>query len=249
MGAWGVGIFSNDTALDVREDFRDFIAEGLSAQHATTRLQQEYGVEGADVDDNDFWLGLAAVQHKLGHVVDGAIERALAIIDSPEELERWPIAERKRRTAALDRLREALTAPVPPPKRVRPRQKVDTRLAVGQHVVVSTGHDDRLLLRVTGIHEDRGGRCAQVVVVAWDGTEQALRQAHRLPPLLDPEALRTGEAMGFTLVGEPSDPLDLRVSPEKVGSSTPPMPWQSLTVCRWSQLSEVTAEKGARTAP
>jgi hypothetical protein len=68
MGAWGVGIFSNDTASDICEDFRDLIAEGLSAHEATLRLVGEYGVDGSDEDENDFWLGLAATQHRLGHI-------------------------------------------------------------------------------------------------------------------------------------------------------------------------------------
>jgi hypothetical protein len=37
MGTWGVGIFSNDDAADLREDFRDLIASGLAADEAAVR--------------------------------------------------------------------------------------------------------------------------------------------------------------------------------------------------------------------
>lgn len=84
MGAWGIGIFSNDTAADVREDFRGLVAAGVSAADAAARLHEEYGV-GGDADyDADFWLGLAAAQHRLGHVDGEVLRRAIDIIDSEQ---------------------------------------------------------------------------------------------------------------------------------------------------------------------
>jgi hypothetical protein len=38
MGSWGPGIFSDDVASDVRDDWREAIAEGLSPEDATDRL-------------------------------------------------------------------------------------------------------------------------------------------------------------------------------------------------------------------
>ena len=66
VGAWGVGIFSNDVASDIREDFRDLVADGLSATAATDQLVSECGVGKSNDDDNDFWLGLAVTQPPLG---------------------------------------------------------------------------------------------------------------------------------------------------------------------------------------
>jgi hypothetical protein len=40
MGAWGTAIFSDDTALDVRDEWRDAILDGLSAEEATAHLQR-----------------------------------------------------------------------------------------------------------------------------------------------------------------------------------------------------------------
>ncbi len=128
MGSWGVGIFSNDGASDVREGFRDLIAERLVAAQATERLVEEFGIGQDGDEDNDFWLGLAATQHRVGHVVPHVLDRALSIIDSPSELERWEPAQRTRRKAALDNLRDQLLRPPPPPKRLRPRPTVETSL-------------------------------------------------------------------------------------------------------------------------
>lgn len=65
MGTWGPAIFSNDTAPDVREDFRDLVATGATPAQATEQILAEYGVGmPGDPDNNDLWLGLAATQHK-----------------------------------------------------------------------------------------------------------------------------------------------------------------------------------------
>jgi hypothetical protein len=42
MGAWGTAIFSDDTARDIRDEFRDLIGEGLSTEQATEKLLSEY---------------------------------------------------------------------------------------------------------------------------------------------------------------------------------------------------------------
>lgn len=235
MGSWGVGIFSNDDAADLRDDFHELIADGLSPEEATRRLQHDYGVGDRGPDDNDFWLGLAAVQHSIGHVAPGVIDHAIEIIDSPAELERWSRKDRSRRKAALHRLRERLAQPPGPPKRVRPRPRVDTRLENGQHVVVRVG-DQRALLRVTDVTEDAGGRYPRVVLVDWDGSERQLRKAHRLPAVLNPTPLRDDEAMGFLMVGEPTDPDDAVVLPRRADRRTPARRWESATVTKWSEL-------------
>jgi len=235
MGTWGVGVFSNDMAADIRDDLRDLIAEGTSAENATSRLRDEYGIGEGGADDHDFWLGLAAAQHSIGHVDEAVRSRAIEIIEAPEELERWQPKDRKRRQAALEKLRERLSQPPPPPKRLRPRVQVDTRLESGQHVLfVVDGR--RVLLRVTSVSDDKGGRYPHAVLVAWNGSDRQLRKAHRLPAVLDPTPLRKDEALGFLLIGEPSDPESLSVLPQVVDRRTPRRRWESRVVTKWTDL-------------
>ncbi|MCR6030717.1 hypothetical protein GGQ22_04575 [Nocardioides sp. zg-579] len=235
MGSWGVGIHSNDDASDLRDDFRDLIAGGLSAEDATHRLQNEYGVGDRGVDDNDFWLGLAAAQHSSGHINPTVLERAIAIIDSSDELARWAPEMRKRRQVALLKLRQRLEKVPPPPRRIRPRTKADTSLEEGQHVAVNVA-ERRVLLRVTGVTEDKGGRYPRVTLVSWDGTDRQLRRAHRLPAVLDPTPRRDDEAWGFLLIGDPGDPEDITVLPQRIDRRTPMRRWQSQHVTKWSDL-------------
>jgi Domain of unknown function (DUF4259) len=242
MGAWGVGIFSNDSAADIRDDLRDLIAEGVSAEAATSRLREEYGIGDGGPDDHDFWLGLAAAQHSIGHVDENVRSRAMDIIDAPEELQRWQPKDRRRRQAALQKLRERLGQSPPKPKRLRPRTKVDTRLEEGQHVLVDVG-GRRVLLRVTGVTHDKGGRYPHAVVLAWNGSDRQLRKAHRLPAVLDPTPLREDEALGFLLIGEPHDPESLVVLPQVTDRRTPRRRWASRVVTKWSGLGRHLAQE------
>ncbi len=67
MGAWGVAIFSDDLAADIRDDFRELIGDGLTPSEATDRLMEEYR---SALDDSHelpvFWIALAVAQWKLG---------------------------------------------------------------------------------------------------------------------------------------------------------------------------------------
>ena len=41
MGTWGVAIFSDDLAADIRGDFRELIGDGLTPSEATARHKAE----------------------------------------------------------------------------------------------------------------------------------------------------------------------------------------------------------------
>jgi hypothetical protein len=67
MGAWGPAIFSDDTACDVREDYKDCLGDGLTPSEATDRILLEWKESLEDFDEQSVvWLALAATQWKLG---------------------------------------------------------------------------------------------------------------------------------------------------------------------------------------
>jgi hypothetical protein len=121
VGAWGPAIFSDDLACDVRDDFRDLIAEGQTPADATAVLRKQYARSVRDPDEGPvFLLALAATQWKTGHVHDEVIREALTALESGRGLERWDDpAERRRRQKALDRLAEQLRTPARDPTRTR----------------------------------------------------------------------------------------------------------------------------------
>lgn len=217
-------MFSNDTAADVKGDFRDLIAEGLDPGQATARLVAEYGV-GSDPDiDNDFWLALAVTGHKIGRLTEATLTAAIRIIDDPAELARWPEPSRRQRRVALEKVRAVLAEPQPEPKRLRPRAKVDTALSPGQHVQFSLGNGKPdVLFRVLDVHQDKGGRYPVLLALEWDGSPKKARKAHRLDALPGGvDSLRKRPvALGFTACGRPTDPPDLTVLDVTSDSRTP----------------------------
>src|SRR5262245_60405280 len=122
MGTWGAALFSDDLAADVREDFRELIAEGNSASKATKTLSAEYKESLADPEESlIFWLALAATQWDLGVLESKVKAKALRIIKDGAELERWAEDKKlmQRRAGVLVKLKEKLSSPQPTPKKIR----------------------------------------------------------------------------------------------------------------------------------
>ena len=83
MGAWGPALFSDDTATDGRDDYRDHVGDGLSGSAATDRLLSEWRSTLSDPDEGPvFWLALAATQWKCGRLEPRVLEKALEVIST-----------------------------------------------------------------------------------------------------------------------------------------------------------------------
>lgn len=120
MGTWGTGIFSDDLAADIRGDWRDAIIDGEDPAAVTRRLIELYrrDHEGQVV----FWLALAAAQMESGRLDRDVRDRALAVIDSGDDVARWRAQGEgfaRQRQKVLTRLAKKLRAPQPKPKRLR----------------------------------------------------------------------------------------------------------------------------------
>ncbi len=136
MGTWGPGIFSNDTAGDVRDGFRELVGAGASPDEATERLLEAYGytfdVDANDTDARVAWIALAVTQWKTGRLLDSVRDKAVECIDAGADLELWEDPKgRKQREAALRKARADLLSPQRPPTRIS-RQ-------VGNHSPFSPG--------------------------------------------------------------------------------------------------------------
>jgi hypothetical protein len=183
MGAWGTGIFSNDTSRDVRDDFAKHLGDGLPLSEVVEKILDEYCFdERLDRDNNDVWLGLAAAQHASGHVTADVIKVALEITESPSEYERWGHQDVAKRRSALSKLRETLLSEPPPPKRFRKRTFRTTERTPGDHELYIEG-SSRLLLRVVGVVKDTKGEYPLYTVLDWNGDESQLDNAAALNPL------------------------------------------------------------------
>jgi hypothetical protein len=123
MGASGVGLFDDGVAADVRSEYLDLLANGVSDAEAFKTLVREWKEPIADSDDGPvFWLALAATQWEYGRLHLRAKAQALKVIDQEKGIDRWVDAglDMKRR-AVLARLKKKLLSPEP--ERRTPRQR------------------------------------------------------------------------------------------------------------------------------
>src|SRR5438105_1101139 len=154
MSAWGVAVFSDDLAADVRDAYRERIGERLSPTQAVEKLLVQFASSVADQDEGPvFWIALASVQWKLGRLEEGTQREALRVIESGQDLLRWQGSKnQQKRAAVLEKVRQQLLSPPPPPKRV-PRTIKEANDWQGGEVVGLRLHSGNwALMRVIGHH-------------------------------------------------------------------------------------------------
>ena len=122
MGTWGVGLFDSDLAADMRGDWEDALADGMSCDAAMKLLIDAYADDCEDDPDDGpvFWFAIATLElDARGEINDYSRDRALDAI--PADLERWRVEgdpdehrKRERILAELaDRLSRAKTVRYP----------------------------------------------------------------------------------------------------------------------------------------
>lgn len=152
MGTWGTAIFADDIASDVRDDFRNFLADAQSLDLATDAIAESYGARFDDLgSDTAFWLGLALTQWRFGRLDPRIKDAALQIIDRGLDLKNWEGSpEKARRAAVLAKARAKILSPLPP---ARPLPKpIPVQLAdwkIGEVVGYRTASGRLAILHVT----------------------------------------------------------------------------------------------------
>lgn len=93
MGAWGTGLFDDDTTCDVKDQFIEYIEEGNSAEEATKFILEEY-VDEFDIEEeleeiSLVYIGLAAIQLEKGCLQEEVRNKAIALIERGADLENF----------------------------------------------------------------------------------------------------------------------------------------------------------------
>lgn len=128
MATSGTGVFDDDLAADVRDDYLAMIAEGQSDSAALTGILRSYQESVKDADEGPvFWFALAATQWKYGRLLSRVKAKALAIINRGGDVHRWP-KERdvNRRRKVLEELKTNLLSKQP--RRRTPRTPTQREL-------------------------------------------------------------------------------------------------------------------------
>ena len=91
MGTWGTGIFSNDTACDVRDMYRDCLACGYDDAKAELEVTAYWVPQVRDTEEEAvFWIALAVTEHKYGRLSDETKQKALHWIEYEiKNMENW----------------------------------------------------------------------------------------------------------------------------------------------------------------
>lgn len=187
MGAWGPAIFSDDTACDVRTDYRELLEDGHDDNKAMRLVIAKYEHLNED-EAHILWLALAAAQTALGRLDAKVKDEALRIIDEGIGLELWVEAGSKAlssRKAVLTKLRASLTGPQKSPSKVRKPWAHVTDLVAGDVLAYRRPEGEHALLRVARLEEGRSGTAPILRQLDWDRstlpTARTLRRLKTLP--------------------------------------------------------------------
>lgn len=133
MGTWGTGLYQDDDTCDIKEEYLNYLRIGKTNEEA---LQEVISDNEEMIKDDEtgplFWLALADTQWKYGRLTNDIRDRALEVIYSGKDLERWK-EDRKlfeKRKKVLEDLKQRLNTEQPTEKKVskmkfeRPNWKV-----------------------------------------------------------------------------------------------------------------------------
>jgi hypothetical protein len=206
MGVWGAALFSNDVACDIRDHYRDLIADGVEDAEATRLTVEKFQAWLGDADDGTSCiLALAVTQSKIGRLDAGICDQALAAIDRGGDLHVWAIDNPKmlaRRKQVLAKVREQLTGPQPIRSRVKRPSRSTWGLAAGD-VLALDCPGGLALLRVVRVHVHRKGETPCLEELQFSGAQLPSQEImERLEAMVKPSsAMLQPDARLFALPG------------------------------------------------
>ncbi len=172
MGTWGPGLYSDDTALDVKGQYRDLLREGTAPDEATNKLIEDFAI-GDLTDDTAFWLALADTQWHWGYLEDRVKQNALHIINEGIDLARWEEQPYKSdvrlRKKTLEKLRARLESPQPLSKKLPQPYINKCPWKIGEAISYRLNSGQSVLFRVVGHDTSYGGIVPVMELLDWVG--------------------------------------------------------------------------------
>ena len=123
MGCWGVGLYDNDGASDLKAGFAELVRLPIGPDELLDKLLDAYsaGRDPADEDHTGAWLALADLFHAYGLDHPEVFDRAFEIVETSADLAalralEMSDADLRKRARVLDKLAEKWRAPHPKPR-------------------------------------------------------------------------------------------------------------------------------------
>lgn len=117
MGSWGTGLFADDMALDIKDEYIKYFREGKSPEEIVALLKKEFQIQDNN-DDDFFWVCLSVVQWDHGHLTAHVKERALTGLSCLWDPGVWERpADMAKRKALEEKVKTKLESPQPAAKK------------------------------------------------------------------------------------------------------------------------------------
>ena len=116
MSVWGVKLYQDDVACDIKNKYLYSLKIGLDNDMITQNMIDTYlGSE----DESIFWLVLSDIQWEYGRLTKEVKENALRVIENGIDLRKWEEDSKllEKRKQVLLELKEKLKSPQPPEKK------------------------------------------------------------------------------------------------------------------------------------
>jgi len=224
MPHYGLKLFDEDLAADMRSSWDVLLAAGATTEEATARTETEFAASLRDVDEEPiFRLALAALQERSAALQPAVRDAAIEVIDSGRDLARWETEQdRRQRQEVLEQLRASLVHPRSKAVRVRKPFVSSTNLEAGDIFSYRRTNGHLALFRVYRIEMPKSGdRSPFVELLDYDGemvpNHLALDQLHGMPsPWPRQSGWERDRTIGYVLLDErgrpePKDRIEILV--------------------------------------
>jgi len=169
MGTWGTGFWSDDKTSEIRDDYLRLVRKKTSPEDAVRQLTTEYKPDEDDETGYLFWLAIAALQWKYGHLSAGVKEKAMRALNSNLDEQRWADAsrsEQKKRKEIMRSLKLKLCSENPKPQKLKPYGVKKNPWTVGDVLSIQFNQTDQMGRAAYHAYEGLYG--AVLIVDFWE---------------------------------------------------------------------------------
>lgn len=135
MGAWGTGLYCDDVAQDIKDDYIEQLKTGKTDEEALKYIIESNKYLLDDEDDGPvFWFALADTLWNLGRLDDFVKEKAMYYLNEGGNLRKWKLENPKesiKREKVLNDLYNKLNTIQPEKKRISKRKLYKCEWKIG----------------------------------------------------------------------------------------------------------------------